>query len=211
VEAACPLISTPARAKSGRTQYKIDGLDSSGSAHSVTVDAEDEIDALTLARDQGILRATTVTARPSFMTRESFGWVDISDYYNAEILDTIGASHDTSMNALTLSRHSEKLFDKELNDIWQEDMEQTEGDGELVSLEYRRKQTPSMWYRGEECVSTCSLTRQRVLIELSRPLGEGVCVDHFDVELNIDDKSYIELRDALRWLFRDKPGVLLLS
>jgi hypothetical protein len=58
------------------------------------------------------------------------------------------------------------------------------------------------------CVRRCRLSRDRLSVDLSRPLGKLFGVEGFDVALAIDEPSFEQIRSGLPRLFRGIPDVL---
>jgi hypothetical protein len=57
-------------------------------------------------------------------------------------------------------------------------------------------------------VSRCRLSRMALAVDLSGPLGQLAGVDGFDVDLDIDDDAYQQMKDGLCRVFRGMAGVL---
>lgn len=62
-------------------RYTIIGSGSDGSERTVVLDADDEIEALTLAREQGIFRSIAIRVRKSFTVTQAWAGEDYWVFY----------------------------------------------------------------------------------------------------------------------------------
>ncbi len=59
-----------------------------------------------------------------------------------------------------------------------------------------------------DVVTGCALERNRLLVELARPIGPEGLISGFDLELSVSDRRYSELADSLERVFADSGEVL---
>jgi hypothetical protein len=181
-------------------RYTIMGSGSDGSERTIEVDADDEIEALSLGQGQGIVRSTAIRVRMSFTATEA--WVG-EDYwvFSAGVRQPDPAGHPEleSRYELSLERGGEDDEMAEIDPEWSRE----------IQLSYRQGNEP--YLNGKECVSACRLERNTLEIDLSRPLGHGLEIAGFVVRLDVDDRSYAALRDGLQWIFRNRSGILVID
>ena len=181
-------------------RYTITGVGLDGSERTVVVDADDEIEALSLGHEQGIVRPTAIRVRKSFTATKAWAgedyWVFYAGVSEPDSTDELGVE---SHYELSFGRGVEKDEIKEIDPEWSQE----------IKLSYRQGEEP--YVSGDECVAASRLERDKLEVDLSRPLGEGVEIGGFDISLNLDDSSYTNLRDGLRWIFQHRAGVLTLG
>jgi hypothetical protein len=62
---------------------------------------------------------------------------------------------------------------------------------------------------GYDLISACRVTRDRVEVDLSAPLGSLEGVEGFDVSLQVDDSTFQRFSDGLTKVFRGEASALL--
>ena len=120
-------------------------------------------------------------------------WIFYAGVCEPDPADKVGLE---SHYELSFGRGVEEDGTEELDPEWSQE----------VHLSYRQGKEP--YVNGDDCVAACLLERDKLEVELSRPIGEGVKVEGFDVSLNLDYAAYAEFRDGLRWIFQHRSGVL---
>jgi hypothetical protein len=147
-------------------RYTIIGSDSDGSERTVVADGDDEIEALTIAREQGIVHPTAIRVRKSFTATEAWIGVDYWILYagvrEPDSADKLGVE---SHYELSLGRGVEEEEIKEIDPEW----------GQEIKLSYR--QGKDLCVNGYDCVAACRLEREKLEVDLSPLLGEGVEIE----------------------------------
>jgi hypothetical protein len=59
-------------------------------------------------------------------------------------------------------------------------------------------------YGGYNCIQRCCLSRTRLMLDLSKQLGQLRFVTGFDVELSVADADFATFSDGMRRVFRNK-------
>jgi hypothetical protein len=62
---------------------------------------------------------------------------------------------------------------------------------------------------GYDLISACRITRGRVAVDLSDPLGDLEGVEGFDVSLQVDDSTFQRFQDGLTKVFKGESSALL--
>jgi len=57
---------------------------------------------------------------------------------------------------------------------------------------------------GYDCVDKCSIERESIKVDLKKQLGGLQNITGFDIILKIDDKSFIELSNFLKIVFKER-------